>query len=123
MIRGQTMNELQIHRLARANDLAGLRDSIDRGVDLDEVDEFQTTALQYAIAEGNREGAAMLLQHGAGPANQDSDGSTALHYVAEKKWLEIAELILKARPSTIDLVDKHGNQPLWTASFAAHGQY
>jgi ankyrin repeat protein len=100
-----------------------LRIAISQGVDLNEKDEFGTTALHYAVAEKNVNAVALLLEHGAEVTAQDQDGKTALHYAVEHKLPGVAEALLEKNPKLIDIADKFGNEPLWTAAFSANGNY
>lgn len=112
-----------LHACARFNRLEELRGFIANGVNVNEKDESDTTALLYAIAYKNREAIAVLLEHGADVAVQDSDGKTSLHIAIEYKLPDVAEELLKKNPGLVAIADKHGNQPLWTAAFNPKGDY
>ncbi|XP_071839334.1 cyclin-dependent kinase 4 inhibitor B-like [Apostichopus japonicus] len=49
-----------------------------------------------------------LLNKGANPSLQDTDGKTALHKASEKGWTEICRLLYEADPSVSHLRDTRG---------------
>jgi ankyrin repeat protein len=61
-----------------------------------------------------------LIDQGADVNHQDRNGYCALHYVAQEKVADIAEILLSSGAKT-ELRDAYGNTPLWTASFNARG--
>jgi ankyrin repeat protein len=91
--------------------------------DINAKDEFGSTALQYAISNKSYDVIALLLELGADVAIQDNDGSTALHIAAEYMLTQVAEQLLKRNPRLVEIADKYGNEPLWTAVFNAKGDY
>jgi ankyrin repeat protein len=112
-----------LHDCARFNRLDELQALIRKGVNINEENEFGSTALHGAIAYKNLDAIALLLEHGADVAVQDRDGSTALHYACEHKLPRVAEELLKRNPGLVAIADKYGNQPLWTAAFNPKGDY
>ncbi len=79
--------------------------------------------LQEALKNKKDDIAFYLVEKGIHVNNQDSQGQTALHYIAVyKNNLDIAKAIL-AHDAQIDLKDKFGNSALWTAIFNAKGEY
>lgn len=54
---------------------------------------------------------------------QDDQGKVALHYCAEYFNIEASKLILEVDNVEVNIVDKYGNNPLWTAVFNARGEY
>ncbi len=46
-----------------------------------------------------------------------------MHYCAEYFNLEASELILAVESANLNIVDKFGNNALWTAVFNARGEY
>lgn len=111
-----------IHRFARMNDSKKLSRALDSGADIDERDEFTTTALHYSISENNPDITFLLLERGADVLIQDGDGSTALHYAAEYDAIDMADAIIKQNGQVVRVADIHGNEPLWTACFRAHSR-
>lgn len=79
--------------------------------------------LQEALKNKQDDIALYLVQKGINVNNQDSQGQTALHYIAVyKNDLKIAKAIIK-NDVDINLKDKYGNSALWTAIFNAKGEY
>ena len=117
------MRTRTIHEYARRNMTQELQAALEGGADPNEKDNFLTTALQNAIAEKNVEAVAMLLEHGADVMIQDNDGRTALHYAIEHGLPNVAALLLAKNPKVVAIDDKHGNDPLWVATFNARGNY
>jgi ankyrin repeat protein len=117
------MTRPTIHAYARLNMTQELRAALDSGADPNEKDNFGTTALQNAIAHKKDEAVAMLLEHGADVTIQDNDGSTALHYAIEYGLPNVVTLLLAKNPKIVAIGDKHGNEPLWVATFNARGNY
>lgn len=65
----------------------------------------------------------MLLECGADVTIQDADGLTPLHYAIQHGLSGVARKLIHLNAHLVDVCDKHGNQPLWTASFNADGKY
>lgn len=78
--------------------------------------------LQEAIAFNADEIAKEIIQRDIDLDSQDKNGQTSLHYVALYGKLNLAKLILE-KGATINIFDKYGNNPLWTAVFNARGNY
>lgn len=77
-------------------------------------DSYGCGLLYWAIKEGDKEAAKLLLEYGADPNETSSRGETALLIALESELPELAELVLKygADPS---LRDMDGNTPLTKA--------
>jgi ankyrin repeat protein len=58
--------------------------------------------------------ASYLIGAGVNPDHQDEDGATAAHYAAVWNQADVLTVIIRGGGS-IEIVDKHGNQPLWHA--------
>jgi ankyrin repeat protein len=114
---------LDIYDMAEDNLIDDLNKLLAQGVNVNTKDEFGYTALHYAISRKNKTIAMILLEHGADVTIQDDDGATPLDYAAEYNLYVVAEAILKKDPQALNIEDKHGNQPLWTATFNAKGNY
>ena len=117
------MTQFDIHEFARCGNLNAIRQAIDAGVNINEKDQFGSTALKYAIAEKQIDMVFALLDLGADVSSQGDDGSTALHSAIEHKLPNVLEALLKKCPEAVAISDKHGNEPLWTAAFNARGNY
>ena len=95
------------------NDIAGVKNQLAKGVS-QWVDKFGYSALHIALSKGFDDILIVLLDGGIDTNLQDSKGQTALHYCAFLNKVEIAKNIL-AHGGRLDIEDKFGNQPLWTA--------
>ncbi len=96
-----------------------LKQMIKEGVDINQKDDFGYTPLHIAIVNGHEDTALLLLENGADGAVQDKNGFTPLHYAAEYNMYNVAKRILEKQPKSIDVENKYGNQPLWTATHNA----
>jgi len=88
------------------------------GIDVPDGDAC--TPLIWAAFHGRTQLLQWLIEQGAAVNHQDRNGYCALHYVAQEKRSDIAELLLRAGAKT-ELRDAYGNTPLWTATFNARG--
>ena len=84
--------------------------------------EYGRNLLQEAIAHRQEAYALFLISKGIDVNHKDDNGATPLHYTAVYKLPIVAESILKHNGNP-NLLDKHGNSPLWTAVFNARGEY
>ncbi|KAI9694965.1 MAG: hypothetical protein M1822_000582 [Bathelium mastoideum] len=77
----------------------------------------QEDSLFQAVLNGNVEQTRNLLDKGADPYDEDTSGSTPLHYAAEGENLEVVELLLKHR-SRVDpnTRDEAGSAALYHAT-------
>jgi hypothetical protein len=103
------------------NDIAAFSEAIEAGADINEKDEFGTTALHYSICEENHDIARLLLEYGADVTLQDDEGGTALHYAVEYNAIDVAKALLKHDKGVLSIPDSYGNHPLWTAVFKTRG--
>ena len=85
------------------------------GVDINQKDDFGYTPLQAAIANAHENRALLLLEQGADGAIQDKNGFTPLHYAYEYSMINVAKKIIEKNPKALNIQNKYGNQPLWTA--------
>ena len=117
------MTHNSIHSFARMGNAVGLIQAVKAGTDINERNEFGSTALHVAIAEKQLDMIPVLLDLGADVMIQDANGSTALHYAIEHRLPAVVESLVERCPEAVSISDKHGNQPLWTAAFNARGDY
>lgn len=80
------------------------------------------TLLHHSIAYGAHQVAVELIRRGIDVNMQDSNGQSALHFAAESCNVTVAELLIQ-HGGRFDLLDVHGNSPVWTAVFNARGNY
>ncbi len=91
-----------------------MRAFVESGGDVNERDPDGCTALHLAMAEGNREVVAYLLQHGALTQIRDLEGFTTLHWAV---FSDDASMLGLASDTEVDAVDHDGRTPLsWAAS-------
>ncbi|MGW4947562.1 ankyrin repeat domain-containing protein [Actinoplanes sp. NPDC004185] len=77
--------------------------------------------LHYVALDGTAEDAVRLILAGEDVGLQDKDGCTPLHMAAQQKNTAVAEVLL-AHGAPVDVVNKFGNSPLWTAVFGSKGE-
>lgn len=85
-------------------------------------DDEKVSALVWASFLGKTHLMHWLLEMGSDVNHQDRIGYTSLHYCAQEKRIEAAE-ILPQHGANPNLRDQHGNTPLWTALFNAKGKF
>lgn len=84
--------------------------------------DYNRSILHEAVVGRADSIACDLIDRGIDLNLQDKNGQTALHFCAQYNCYEIAKTML-AKGEEINLVDKWGNNPLWTAVFNARGEY
>ncbi len=108
-----------IFELAKSGFNDELKQTIKEGIDINQKDDFDYTPLHYAISNNHEDTALLLLEHGADASVKDNEGFTSLHYAAEYNMYRVAKKILETQPKVINIENKYGNQPLWTATHNA----
>jgi ankyrin repeat protein len=90
--------------------------------DRPDVDQYGRTDVHNSVIEKDITTLMKLLSAGKNIDSQDDNGWTALHFAAQSSNIEIINLLLKnnANPNLIDI---HGNSPLWTATMNARGNF
>jgi ankyrin repeat protein len=71
----------ELHNCAGNGNLERVKELVEGGADLEEIDEHGNTALLLAILEDRFEIVRYVVKHGANVAHTNSDGITALHCV------------------------------------------
>ena len=95
--------------------------ALEAGADINERDSDGRTALHHATIEGEERLVDLLLGRTAQPALADHEGWTPLHYAARGYELPIARRLLDAG-APVDVLDAHGNTPLFRAVFDSRGR-
>jgi uncharacterized protein len=85
-------------------------------VGIDALDAYLRTALIWATFYNNISLLIWLIENGADTNHQDKDGYTGLHFAGQEKCFECAKLLID-KGANLELADRHGNTPLWTAIF------
>lgn len=104
------------------NDLDGLRIALAQGSDPNERDSDGRTPLIHAAIDNRLEAAKLLLDSGAEVDAQDELGNSPLHYAAQDHHPDMALLLINEGGASVDVVDIHGNTPLWRAVFNSRGR-
>lgn len=108
-----------IERCIRASEVGAAKELI-AAHDVDLLDGDARTPLIWASFYGHRELLRWIIDRGGNVNHQDRNGHCALHFVAQEKHAEVAEILLGAGAET-ESRDVYGNTPLWTATFNARG--
>ena len=111
----------EIFQAVRLGDRESLAELMKR-YPLNVIDEDGQNLLHEAIASNQDDIGEDLIVRGINVNHQDRRGLTPLHYAAMHKKARLAKRILSAG-ARHDIEDVHGNQPLWTATFNARGDY
>lgn len=88
--------------------------------EIDILDGEACTPLVWAAFHNRPQLLQWIIERGANVNHQDRNGYCALHYAAQEKLADIAEILLNAGAAT-EMRDVYGNTPLWTAAFSARG--
>jgi ankyrin repeat protein len=91
-------------------------------IGIDSLDGYQRTLLIWSAFYGNTELLKWLMSRGANINHQDRIGYTALHFVAQERRHDIAQILLDGG-ADLEIKDIHGNTAAWTAVFNARGKY
>ncbi len=95
--------------------------------DINMVDEYGESLLHEAISSQNYHFIDDLLDRNINVNNQNKDGNTALHYLAEPydendDTIHIITKLIEHN-GDVNIRNKYGNTPLWTATFNSKGKY
>lgn len=88
-------------------DLEMIRQIVDAGVDIEEGDQLNRTALMFASFNGHSEVVRFLIEEGAVVEKQNSEGRTPLMFASSGPFPETVELLLEngADPNIKDSVE------------------
>jgi ankyrin repeat protein len=114
--RQQMTNEL--HRCAEFGDLQRLKQLVEGGATIEEVDEDGMTALLMASERGHYEIVVYLVEHNANVAHIDEVGTTALHWACMSGKLSSVKCLLE-HGARVTERSEDGQTPLLYA--ALHG--
>ncbi|KAL3683875.1 hypothetical protein R1sor_001897 [Riccia sorocarpa] len=97
-----------------------VRALLDSGVDPNELDGFQRSALNLLCSQsGHTETVRLLIEAGADVTSQDMWGRTPLHWCADRGWLLTAHVLLE-RGASVHVTTKNGDTVLLWAAKAGH---
>ncbi len=85
-------------------------------------DCFGRDRIVHAIVEGRIDEFMTLADALDDPDVVDVSGWTLLHFAAQDSHPEVAHRLVQLG-ADVNRKDKHGNSPLWTATFNARGTY
>jgi Ankyrin repeats (many copies) len=106
----------ELRRAASAGEVAKVRELLDKGVDVDAVNQYGATALSFASRRGHVEVIKLLLERGADPLRRDNfNGLTPLLFALRQGHTEIARIFL-AKTGKVDF------QMLRAAVFGGNGE-
>ncbi len=111
---------LHISRLMRRGNAAIIDQLIQRGANIDLVNDKGRSALFVASQDGNIDAVHSLIQGGADVNLSDKLGLTPLHAACQRGLVEVAELLLTEGGARIDERAKDGSTPLHLASHQGH---
>lgn len=86
------------------------------------IDEYGRSPLLNAVIVGDLSKIGNLLAAGATVDLQDDNGWTALHFAAQERREDIVRALLE-RGANPNLLNAHGNGPLWVAAMNARGEF
>jgi len=86
------------------------------------IDEYGRSPLLNAAIAGDLPKIVVLLAEGAPVDLQDDNGWTALHFAIQARREDIVRALLE-RGANPNLVNSHGNGPLWVAVMNARGEF
>ncbi|MFJ9871069.1 ankyrin repeat domain-containing protein [Streptomyces sp. NPDC101165] len=84
-------------------------------------DRLGRTAVHSAAGGGDVDGLRVLSAGGTDLGAADVDGWTPLHFAAQAQVPAAVEILL-ASGLAVDVVDCHGNTPLWRTVFSSRGE-
>ena len=97
-------NPSEFLEAAMRGDQSAVSALIERGIDVNVLDEEGRSALQLASFDGHHEVVTLLLKRGANVDHIDAKGRTALMFASTGPHLETVELLIKAGAS-LDAID------------------
>jgi hypothetical protein len=115
---GNTTDE-SIFLAVRIDDLSRVRRLLERGANVNAVDDNGRTLLHVAVEYAHRDIVALLIRSGANVDAVDNYGWTPLHVAVEYAHRDIVALLLRSG-ANVDAVDNNGWTPLHWAAHDGH---
>ncbi len=100
-----------IHDVAWKGDLAGVQRELNKGADVNAMDDDAWTPLHYAATYDHKETAKLLTVKGVDVNTKNDEGETALHQAAHGGHKEVAEMLI-AKEADVNVRRKNGYTPL-----------
>ncbi len=100
-------------------DMAGVRELIDAGADVNVRNKYGATPLQMASQNGHTEIVKLLLAAKADVNAAHTNGLTPLWMASQNGHTEIVKLLLAAQADA-NAAKTNGETPLWMASWKCH---
>ena len=85
--------DISIHHAARYGNIKAVKQHIDSGADVNKT-RNERCPLSWAVQDGHKEIAELLIANGANVNANDHAGTAPLHRAAFRGWEEIAELLI-----------------------------
>jgi ankyrin repeat protein len=106
---------------ARDGNLVGVRDLLQRGVEVNAKNKYCEAALVRASSYGHAEVVRALLNGEGVDVNiKDAYGGTALYYASDKGHLEVVRALLNHEGVDVNIKDNDGDTALIMASWNGH---
>jgi ankyrin repeat protein len=110
-----------IHQAVMIGDLAGVREGIRNGDDINELDRDGRSPLFISVKDGRLDISSDLIDAGANVNAHDNNLETPLHFAAREHQMASANLLLQ-HGAHVDAQDSHGNTALSQAVFDSKGR-
>ena len=108
-----------IHDVAWKGDLAGVQRELNKGADVNAMDDDAWTPLHYAATYDHKETAKLLTVKGVDVNTKNDEGETALHQAAHGGHKEVAELLI-SKGADVNAKQDGGGTPLHSAAWEGH---
>ena len=109
-LRGATVN----------NDTKRMEELVAAGADINHDDHYDGSIVYLAATQGRANALRFLLDKGAAIADQRHGLAFMMVTVVEKNHIEVARMLLAAKPELAEAPDLYGNTPLHVAASKAH---
>jgi cytohesin len=84
LLSNESLPQAPLHMAARGGHVEAIEVLLDFGVDVDQLEDTDSTALMYASSQGHADAVAFLLEHGADASIRDRGGQTALYWASNE---------------------------------------
>jgi ankyrin repeat protein len=105
---------MNLIEIIRTEDIEAIKQAIDSGADINELNSYGNTCLNEASYSGLLEIVEILLCKGMNVNTKGSKDDTPLHHAAFVGWLEICELLIR-KGADVNAKNKRDETPLHTA--------